>query len=754
MSGEQATRPRGPQAAPEDTHPGVLALAGAEAQGLRALIPALRRSRGFLLLWILLTFGPAAAYVAGITPTYRSTALATIDMRELNLGEVSGMLSGTRASTDATIVRTEVQVLQSEGLARKVVADLGLADHPDFAWRPSRRDRMLQGLAGLLGGGMGAAAPQDPAARLAWATEAYLRGLAVVNDGRSFVLQVSFRSTDPRLAATVANRHLALYIEQQRATKREELRNAHAWLEQEVLLLSARVREAEQAVQAYREEHRLFTAGGISAAARMLADMNSQLAAARADLATKEGRLRSSLAGVRRHAADTDVDVTNSATVSRLRDQEATIRRREAELATRLGSHHPDVLAVRAELREIQAKAAEEVQKILTGFGGSTAAAQDRVRELQRGIAGLEQRVVESDRAEAGARDLERIAAATRTLYETLLSRQQQVAAQAGIQRPDAVLVSAAEPPIRPSAPNTLVLLTVALMASGGSGLGVALLRDRLRARVLSVEAAAVAAGLPGLGVLPRAPFGRSIQADVVERPKSAAAEAVRALRSSLVLSRHGGLRPGGAARGAGPRVLAVTSALAGDGKTSTAVALARSMAASGLSVILIDADLRNPAVARMVWGRPAGSPGLGLALAQRLPLDAVLLSDDLTTLRVLHADADPDAPPPQDLLASEAMERLLVEAAQGYDYVIVDTPPAGLVTDAAILGRQVEAILLVTRWNRTPVAALQAAGRSLRAAQAPLAGVVMTDCDPRKLLDHSEGTAYAAPRRHRYFGA
>ena len=215
------------------------------------------------------------------------------------------------------------------------------------------------------GGTLGASAVQDPAARLAWATEAYLRGLAVFNDGRSFVLQVSFRSTDPQLAATVANRHLALYIEQQRAAKREELRNAHAWLEQEVQLLSARVRDAEQAVQAYREDHRLFTAGGISAAARILSDSNGQLAAARSDLATKEGRLRSSLAGVRRQAADTDVDVADSGTVSRLREQEATVRRREAEMATRLGSRHPDVLAVRAELREIQSKTAEEVQKIL-----------------------------------------------------------------------------------------------------------------------------------------------------------------------------------------------------------------------------------------------------------------------------------------------------------------------------------------------------------------------------------------------------
>lgn len=738
----------------------------ADGTTLRGLLTVLRRNRGLLALWVLGVFAAAAAGISQLTPRYRASALVMVDMRELNLGDVRGPMTGPLASLDTTIVRSQVEVLASEELARRVVADLGLNNHPDFSPRPSKRERALAFAAGalhraeaaldlppgwrLLGDAPTAAEPPTDAERSAYAIEAYRQRLSVANDGRSFAISVSFQSTDPGLAARVANRHATTYVDEQRRAKREALKVAGAWLSEEVEDQASRLQVAERALQDYRERNKLFAPRGISVVAQQLSDVNGQLAAARADLAEKEARLRSALqAGLQSGRGDAEARVMASDTISRLRDQEATARRRAVEAASQRGDRHPDVLSARAEVREIQAKIAEEVQSILRGQESEAAIARVRMQELQLSVADLEHRLAETERAEAGARDLERVAAATRTLYENLLVRQKQFAAQEGIQQADARVVSPAGVPSRPNFPNTPLFLAVALLGSCGSGVGLVLLRDRLRSRVASIEEAVALTGVPGLGVLPRAPLRSPMHRRVVERPKSAAAEAMRTLRSALVLSQR---TPEGRARG--PRTLALTSSLPGEGKTTTAVAMARSMAASGLSVLLIDADLRKPKVARLVWGRPPAGPGLATAIEEELPLGSVLVTDHATPLRVLHASDRAPGAPPQDLLASTTMRRLMVEAAQTFDYVIVDTPPAGVVSDAAIIGRQVEATLLVARWNHTPAAALRATAKSLTTARVPMAGLVLNDADPARLPEYSGGATYAIGSRRRYFEA
>lgn len=733
---------------------------------LRGLLTVMRRNRGMLVLWVLAAFGAAAAGILQLTPRFRASALVMVDMRELNLGDVRGPLTGPVASLDTTIVRSQVEVLASEEMARRVVADLGLEGHPDFSPRASRRERVVAYATGVLqrveaalvlppewrlvGEVPTAAPPPNEADRSAHAIEAYRRALSISNDGRSFAISVSFQSTDPRLAARVANRHAMTYVDEQRRAKRDALRVAGAWLADEVEDQAGRLRVAEQALQDYRERNRLFAPRGISVVAQQLSEVNGQLASARADLAEKDARLRSAQQAARQTGrGDAEARVMASETISRLRDQEATARRRAVETSTQRGERHPDVLSARAEVREIQTKIAEEVQSILRGQDSEAAIARVRVQELQLSVTELERRLAETERAEAGARDLERVAVATRTLYENLLVRHKQFAAQEGIQQADARVVSPAGTPARPTFPNLPLFLTVAFLGSCGSGVGLVLLRERLRSRITSIEEAAALAGLPGLGVLPRASVRSPMHRRVVERPKSAAAEAMRTLRSALVLSQR---TPEGRARG--PRTLAITSSLPGEGKTTTAVAMARSMAASGLSVLLIDADLRKPKVARLVWGRPPATPGLATAIEEELPLASVLVTDHATPLRILHASDRAPNSPPQDLLASMVMRRLIVEAAQTFDCVVVDTPPAGVVTDAAIVGRQVDSTLLVARWNHTPAAALRATAKSLATARVPMVGLVLNDADPARLPEYSVGATYAIGSRKRYFEA
>ena len=728
---------------------------------LAGVLIALRRSRALLLLWVVGLFTLACYVIFSLEPRYRASALIMLDNRELNLGSGGAVLSNPLVSIDSSIARGEVEVLGSESVARRVVADMGLADAQQapklsipariaadlgaaLGWVEARTGLPV---AGLVPAGEPASALSEEA-RTNAAIDAYRRNLGVYNDGRSYVITLSVQSTDPSLAAQLVNRHAEVYIENQLRTKNDALLTASTLLGREVETLAGRVREAERAVQSYREQKGLFAPRGVTVSAQQLADVNGQLALARADVAQREARMRSAQVAVARGGGDSETEVTGSATISRLRDQEGALRQREADLAASLNEQHPRLLAARAAVAGIQRKIAEEVQKTTRGLVSDAGIAREREAQLQRSVAQLEQRMTETERSESGARDLERVAAVTRSLYETLLARQKQLATQEGSQRADARLVSPATPPNTPSYPNKPLFLAVALMASVGSGVGLAVLRDRVRPLVSSLEEAASSTGLRGLGVIPHAPGRSPMHRRVIERPKSAVAEAVRALRGVLIVS---GSRPG---RPAGPRVLAVTSALPSEGKTTVSVALARSMASSGLSVLLIDADLRHPTVAHLVWKRELVERGLAAVLSEGVALEDAVQADDRSSLRVLPAENPAGPAAPQDLFSSVAMSNLLQRALETYDCVVIDTPPIGVVTDAAIVSANADAVLFVARWQKTPVAALQASVALLRAVRAPLAGIVLNDVNPRQLPAYSGGANYASAGRHPYFDA
>jgi capsular exopolysaccharide synthesis family protein len=405
------------------------------------------------------------------------------------------------------------------------------------------------------------------------------------------------------------------------------------------------------------------------------------------------------------------------------------------------------VLAANAEVRQVRARIRDETQKILRGLESEAVIARSREAALRRTLAELEQRLAEAEQAEATARDLERDAAATRSLYESLLARQKQVATQEGIQQADARVVSEAAVPLRASFPNRKLFLAVALMAATTSGVGLAMLRERSRQGFRSMQELEGVLGVRAIGEVPmlrgRAARRGGLAMHVRRSPRSLAAESMHTVRSRLAL--------GAAVRDGRPppRVLAVTSALPGEGKTSVALALARSFAVSGRSVLLVECDLRNRSLARDL-GQGARHPGLLAILEGEASLEEVLGEAPGPGLRVLPAEREPHAQP-QDLLHSERFRWLLERAEASFDYVVLDTPPLGVVSDALMLNHAVDAAVLVVRWESTPRDAAARALRSLDLAGIPVAGAVLNAADTRK-SDYASGYPLAGQAVRRYF--
>ncbi len=354
------------------------------------------------------------------------------------------------------------------------------------------------------------------------------------------------------------------------------------------------------------------------------------------------------------------------------------------------------------------------------------------------GVLGLQSKLL-TDRIEGmtaqmiAFQQLDRDAAATRLIYENFLGRLKETAAQAGTQLADARILSRAVVPSYPASPKTyLILVLGAILGAGAGALGV-LARAHLRATFRSVEALEQATGLPVLAAVPElADRTREPLNVLTGKPNSPLSEAVRDMRSGLLLSNLDDP----------PRIVAVTSAVPDEGKTTHALLLAQNLANWGRKVLVIEADIRGRSFGRhFVVGNRRGiiSVLAGLSTLR----DTVFRPDGLD-IDVLVGEKTPASA--SDVLSTARFRDFLARARETYDHVIIDTPPLLAVADARIIAGYSDATVMVVRWRRTRNAHLRRAISELRIKNVRLAGLVLTRINARKLKRYGKSGAYASP--------
>ncbi|HEY9233864.1 MAG TPA: polysaccharide biosynthesis tyrosine autokinase [Phenylobacterium sp.] len=691
---------------------------GSDRLDLHKLISAFRRRLGAFFLAFLNCVAIAVLVTAHQTPTYTATSRLMINAREQQVAPQDEQRTTATLSAlpnASPIIDTEVEVLGSRDLARKVAKSLRLDKDPAFnpalePATPGYIDRVL---------GRPAPAPMTRDAIDQAIVDRLLAGLSARRVGATFAIDVSYRSDDPKKAAMIADAFTRTYVNDQLATKADANRQAGDLLGERMEELRQQAVDDAAAVQQYRIQNDLLSTSGASLTEQEISAYNQRVAEARVEASADEARLRTARAQLARGSTGEDLgEALNSGVIQSLRAQRVAVSTKVADMQGRYGDRHPEILKAQRELADIDAQIQGEITRLISNLEAKAEVSRQRLASISGSLSTARGALSQNNRAMVGLAELEQKAGASQALYESYLNRFKQTNAQEGTEQPDARLISEARIPSNPTSPNMPLNIVFGAALGIGAGLLAVIAAEMLDSSLTTADDVERRLGrrfLAGVPLLSSIKGTRRMSPAnaVVDKPNSAFAEAYRNLRASLKYATMNGP----------VTVVAITSALPQEGKTTASICLARSAALQGQRVVLIDCDTRRRELNKLVRNAD-NRPGLLEVLAGQAHIDEALVKDERTGMLILplnHSEIGP-----HELMGGEAMDTLLARLRERFDLVVLDTTPVLPLADTRILATKVDVVVFIARWRKTSEHAIQAAIRALPVEGVTIAGVVL----------------------------
>jgi polysaccharide biosynthesis transport protein len=714
----------------------------------------------------------AYVVVSSLTPLYTASVLVEINARQARVVDFDSVL--TAIPTDNETVQTEIAIIQSRKIAQRTIERLNLNRDPEFNpalrapgliedWRnwladwitiavngtpdqtstgDTSRERVPVGfLAGIIADLADYLAPRrnDGASEEDRITrekdrvvDEFLEKLSVKPGGRSRIVEIIFESQNAKIAAAATNAVADFYIVAQLEAKFEATKRATTWLNERVAQLQDEVVSKERVIEEYRARSGLLQGGrNITLASEQVSELNAQYVLELARLAEAQARLRQANKLLTSpNAIESSIEVLQSPLIRELRGQEALLERQIAELSEEYGNRHPTLLNAQAQLRDLRTKIQLEVNRVIEGLRNEVAVAHARSSSLADSLEKYKQEIAQLNQSEVQLRSLEMDATASRTLLETLLERTKQTTSQESFQQPDANIVSYAAEPRSPSFPRKPLVLSLVFLVAVAQGLFLAFALEKLDLGFRSTEQISRILGVRALGLVPRvsrlSSIGKPPHEYILECPESAFGEAIRTLYTNLLLTDV-------VQR---PKIMLITSAMPGEGKTTVILSLARMLATVGHRVIVVDCDLRRPSVHKELGIEPG--PGLVDCLTAGTNVEDVIQEDPHTGTHILRAGTPLRNSPEQ--LDSQSMQRLLKHLGRKYDVVLLDSAPLLAVSDTLFLSRLADKTIFLVRWGKTRRSAANLALRQVLAAQADVGGALLTMVDVKSHASYGYG--------------
>ncbi|MXP41369.1 AAA family ATPase [Altererythrobacter soli] len=641
------------------------------------------------------------------------TAEATVMLTNDATGAITADGVSRQEAISSELVDTQAEIIASREMAERVAASLGLNEGLSEAEKRDLIDRLQS-------------------------------GVSAERTGKSYALTIRFNAPDAGDAANIANEFARQFANWELGLNQTRNSDERELVQARLGQLRAQAQADTQALQQYRIAHNLLSTSGASLTEQEISNYNQEVTRARAEAAEDQARLQTALAQLRSGSTGDDVgEALGSPVISALRIQEAEAAGEVADLSSKYGRNHPQLVQAQSRLGEIRGQIQAEIERVISNLEAKQNVSAQRLASLSGSLSLARGNLAQNNAAMVGLSELERAAEASQGIYETYLSRYKELLAAEGSEKPNARILTFAEVPLLPTEPNLAMNLALSVVIGLGLGILAAYIAEALFHGMSTPEEVERGVGERHLASIPLlksvSPQIRHAVGAIQEAPNSAFAESFRTLDTAIDQVTNGN-----------KQIIALTSALPGEGKTIVSCCMSYIAAQSGQRTILIDCDLRRAGVSRLL-----DMQKYDYGLIEYLDGTAPCNLDELDDNRQFCVlPLRPDKSAPEHLLTGPAFQDLLERLRGRFDRIILDLPPVLPVASAPVLASRADATIMVAHWRKTSTFAIRAALRRLPAEHVNLVGVALNQVDLRRRAFFERGDPSFYYRQYREYYA
>ena len=668
-----------------------------------------------------------------MTPYYTATSRIEISREQENVTNVKGLEADT-VGQNLEFYQTQYSLLEARSLAERVVRSQRLAMDSQFfdAFDVDPENSGL--LSAQNSGGQKNISSSERALRLRLATDILLEHISISPIRGSSLVDINFSSPDPNLSARIANAWVEEFIAENLDRRFSSTADARKFLEEQLATLKAKLEDSERNLATYADNRQIVTlsternAEGNTVSQKTLATsnletLNAALAEATADRITAESAARQS--------SGNENALANTA-LNNLREARAEAQSEYNKLMVQFEPGYPAAKALESKISSLSKSIAAEETRSKSGTLARYNEAKNRELELQRKVNGLKGEFSGERRDAIQYGILQREVDTNRQLYDGLLQRYKEIGV-AGVGSNNISIVDAANPPQKPSSPKLLLNVALAILAGMGLAAAYVFVREQIDQTIKDSAELKTKLGISPLGAIPDAD-----KEDVIESlkdKKSVIWEAYLSIRTNLAFLTDHGV----------PRSFLLTSTRPNEGKSTSAFALASVLASTGKRVVLIDGDMRNASLHRLLSVQ--NTAGLSNYLSGTDDVKSLVQgTNEFGFDSILAGPIPPNA---AELLSSDRMREFVAKLQEIYDIVIVDAPPVLGLADIPLLATAVEGVVYTVEANGVKVRDLQSALRRVRDSRARIFGGIIT-----KTTRQNSGYGYDYAYQYSYGGA
>ena len=626
---------------------------------------------------------------------------------------------------NSTLVDSEVEVIKSYNVLGPVIDSLDLVNDPTFN-KPSLLGKLRERIFGP--------GKIDADKQRERVFDQMVKALDVTRVNKTtFLIEVDYVSVDPIKAATIANAITASFVQDQVNGRTDFARQSSQWLDGRLVELQTEAVKADTAVQRYREKNNLVLADGKLVNDQQLSDLNSQLASARVATFQAQAQFNTIEKLITTHdLSSTVVEALNSPVIQALRQKQLVAQKRAADLTNLLGAGHVTVKLLDREATNYEDQIFGELQRIADSEQNDLKIAHDREQAIADQIVKLTANSAGDNRTLVELNQLIRVADAYKALYQSFLTKYQDISQRETVRTSEARVVEMATSPRSPSWPRPIIIIPISLLTGLMTGIGLAMLKEHRDKTFRNGAQLRESLDIDFLGITPLV-VSRNVKDAynyVAMHPLSRMANTMRTARLATEARKTDD----------GPVIIGIISAASQEGKSVVATNLAMMAARDGRRTLLIDGDLRRCGLSRAMAPNPTKT--LADVISGSCTLADALVPTSSPNLLILPSNPDQTVPNSSELLGSVEARQLFGEQLSDYFYVVIDLPPINALVDARAIAPSLTAALMVVAWGKTSIRSARDALAYNKELSACCVGAVLNAVDMKKISHYQEDAA------------